>query len=93
MTRNLDRRVECLVRLEDESLIARIQRILDITLADNAQARVLGNDGVYVRMRPARGDKLRPSQLALAAESELASASGTKAQKRALQFRPRKKGR
>ena len=92
MTRNLDRRVECLVRIEEASLSARLQRIIDITLADNAMARVLGTDGVYVRMRPARGDKLRPSQPALAAESELASATGTKAQKRALQFRPRKKG-
>jgi polyphosphate kinase len=93
MTRNLDRRVECLVRIEEESLVARLQRILDITLADNAQARVLGTDGVYVRMRPARGDKLRPSQIALAAEAELASAGGNKAKKRGLTFIPRKKGR
>lgn len=93
MTRNLDRRVECLVRIEEEVLTSRLQRIIDITLADNAQARMLDTDGNYVRLRPARGDKSRPSQLALAAEGEIASATGAKSQKRGLTFTPRKKGK
>jgi len=93
MTRNLDRRVECLVRIEDDVLTARLQRIIDMIMSDNTQARILDVDGGYVRMHPASGDKARPSQIALAAESELASASGLKAKKRGLTFRPRKKGR
>ena len=93
MSRNLDRRVECLVRIEDPELTARLQRIVDITQADNTQARLLESDGSYRRMRPARGEAARPSQIALGAESELASATGVKAAKRALSFRPRRKGK
>ncbi len=50
MTRNLDRRVECLVRIEDPVLQERLSGILEIFLADEAQARVLGPDGVYTRV-------------------------------------------
>jgi polyphosphate kinase len=93
MSRNLDRRVECLVRIEDPELTSRLQRIVDITQADNVQARLLESDGSYRRMRPARGEPARPSQIALGAESALASATGVKAAKRALAFRPRRKGK
>ncbi len=93
MGRNLDRRVECLVRIEDPLLTARLQRIIDITLADNAQTRLLEPNGTYVRMRPIRGEKARPSQVMLIAEAQLASATGVKAAKRGLKFRPRTKGK
>ncbi len=92
MSRNLDRRVECLVRIEGEALTDRLQRIVDTTMADNAQARLLESDGTYVRMRPPRGEKARSSQVALIHEAELASATGAKAQKRGLKFTPRRKG-
>jgi polyphosphate kinase len=91
MGRNLDRRVECLVRIENEALIARLERITEITLADNVQARRLESDGTYTRLRAARGQPPRPSQIDLAAESAQASATGAK-EKRGLKFRPRKKG-
>ena len=54
MTRNLDRRVESLVRIETPELRDRLVRILDVCLADNAQARLLRADGVYVFCRPGR---------------------------------------
>jgi len=54
MTRNLNRRVECLVRIEDEHLQERLQGLIEIALADNTQARVMGPDGVYTRLRPQR---------------------------------------
>lgn len=93
MGRNLDRRVECLVRIEDPQLTARLQRIIDITLADNAQTRLLEPNGTYVRMRPVLGEKARPSQVLLLAESQAASATGIKPQKRGLKFQPRTKGK
>ncbi len=92
MTRNLDRRVECLVRIEDPELTARLQRIVDLTLADNAQARILDSDGSYHRLKPARGDKPCRSQVALLAEAQVASSGGVAATRRSLPFRPRRKG-
>lgn len=66
MTRNLDYRVESLVRIEDPALQQQLQRILDVCLADNTQARVLGADGIYTRLRPPRGRPAVASQEVLA---------------------------
>jgi len=61
MSRNLDRRVECFVRIEDEALCHRLKAILDCCLADNVQARELGQDGTYRRLRPAKDSDRRSS--------------------------------
>jgi polyphosphate kinase len=47
MPRNLDRRVEALVPVEDPPLQDRLQQILEINLADDALAWILGPDGEW----------------------------------------------
>jgi polyphosphate kinase len=70
MTRNLDWRVESLVRIEEPEQTAVLKRILDLSLADNVQARELRSDGIYVRLVPPRGKgKAIASQVVLAAEA------------------------
>jgi polyphosphate kinase len=50
MPRNLDRRVEVLGPVLDDSLRARLTEILDTYLADNVKAREMREDGTYVRV-------------------------------------------
>jgi polyphosphate kinase len=86
MTRNLDRRVEFLVRIDSPRLTEVLAGIIDTCLADTAQARELRPDGTYVR---AQGQERRSSQEELAAaaravvEPAPAAASG-------LPFTPRR---
>lgn len=58
MPRNLDKRVEILFPIEDETLKAEIIRIMDIQLADNVKARELLPDGTYRRAKRGRQPKL-----------------------------------
>ncbi len=52
MTRNLDRRVEAIVPLEDPEISKDLQEILGIMLADNRQAWELQPNGQYVQRHP-----------------------------------------
>lgn len=52
MPRNLDRRVEALVPVEDPELQRRLQEILDVDLADDTLAWLLGPDGAWVHVAP-----------------------------------------
>ena len=52
MQRNLDRRVEVVVRVEDPALSKDLQESLGIMLADNRQAWDMQPDGHYVQRRP-----------------------------------------
>jgi polyphosphate kinase len=47
MPRNLDRRVECVVPVEDPRLRPRLRSLLETCLADNRQAWELSSDGTY----------------------------------------------
>ena len=49
MPRNLDRRVEAIVPVEDTRLQAQLHSLLDVCLADNRQAWELHADGTYVQ--------------------------------------------
>ncbi|MFN9432685.1 MAG: polyphosphate kinase 1, partial [Acidobacteriota bacterium] len=50
MPRNLHRRVETLVPIEDRRLIRQVrEKILGTYLADEAKVRVMQRDGTYVR--------------------------------------------
>lgn len=49
MPRNLDRRVEAMVPIEDVQWHRRLRSLLETCLSDNRQAWVLGADGQYVR--------------------------------------------
>lgn len=63
MARNLERRVELLVPVDDEACKARLIGILDIFFQDNVKARRLLPDGTYVQVeRPERGKKVRAQE-------------------------------
>ena len=52
MPRNLERRVEVIVPVEDKALHPRMRSLLDTCLEDNRQAWELRADGSYVRVEP-----------------------------------------
>lgn len=51
MPRNLDRRVEILFPVDDETLRERVREILDLELEDNVKAHILMPDGSYAKVR------------------------------------------
>ena len=55
MTRNLDRRVEAIVPIEDPEIVKDLQEILAVMLSDNRQAWELQADGSYIQRHPADG--------------------------------------
>ena len=57
MPRNLDRRVEALVPIEEPSLRKQLDDLLEICLKDNRQAWTMQPDGTYVQRQPEKGDK------------------------------------
>ncbi|MBI5959976.1 MAG: polyphosphate kinase 1 [Chloroflexi bacterium] len=63
MPRNLDRRVETIFPIEDESLKTRvINEILNISLMDNIKTRELQSDGSYKRLYPRDSEAPMDSQ-------------------------------
>jgi polyphosphate kinase len=59
MTRNLDRRVEAIVPVEDPDIAKDLHEVLGIMLADNRQAWELQNNGSYIqRQAPAGGETI-----------------------------------
>jgi polyphosphate kinase len=67
MHRNLDRRVETLVRVDDEAIKARLHDFLDLALADRAGSWTLDAEGRWHRVT-ANGNGSRP---ALSMQDEL----------------------
>jgi polyphosphate kinase len=59
MPRNLDRRVEALVPIEDPSLQRELQSLLNICLADNRQAWEMQPDGTYCQRTAKPGESER----------------------------------
>jgi polyphosphate kinase len=55
MPRNFDRRVEAVAPVDEPSLLARLQSLLEVCLADNRQAWDLMSDGSYVQRMPGGG--------------------------------------
>ena len=55
MHRNLDRRVEALVKVKSEETASRLRSVLDLALSDNATASTLGPDGWWTRLSPDNG--------------------------------------
>jgi polyphosphate kinase len=49
MHRNLDRRVEALVRLTDPTHLQRINDLLDLTMSEDTATWALGPDGTWTR--------------------------------------------
>jgi len=66
LTRNFDRRVEALVRVDDPGLAARVLEVAEVCLTDERLAWTLGSDGVWTRCGGADDDPhVRLQQLAL----------------------------
>ena len=59
MPRNLDRRVEVLVPIEDLSLHPKLMSVLETCLEDNRQAWDLNSDGIYTQRQPENGEAER----------------------------------
>jgi polyphosphate kinase len=59
MPRNLDNRLELVVPIENERLRSRLSSVLDTLLADNSGAWELDAEGVWRRLRPAKGQRAR----------------------------------
>jgi polyphosphate kinase len=57
MYRNLSRRVEVAVPVEDRGLRERLWDILDVSLRDRRQAWEMQPDGIYVQCQPDPGDE------------------------------------
>jgi polyphosphate kinase len=74
MPRNLDRRVEAVVPVEDPDLKKDLQEILGVMLSDNRHAWELQPNGRYIQRRPAAGCPELSSQkilMEMAANSSL----------------------
>jgi polyphosphate kinase len=87
MPRNLERRVELLVPVEDGQCRARLIDILGTYFQDNVKARRLMPDGSYARVEPAGRKRVR-AQEALYRRACEASKEATK--DKALDFEPRR---
>jgi polyphosphate kinase len=59
MPRNLDKRVELMFPIQEESLKKRVIEILRAQMADNQKARLLLPDGSYLKPLPNRSEPLR----------------------------------
>jgi len=55
MPRNLDRRVEALVPIEDPALQQRLHEILDVNLSDDRLAWAMGPDTMWTRVEGSTG--------------------------------------
>jgi polyphosphate kinase len=64
MPRNLDRRIELLVAVEDPACRDRLIRILETCMQDNVKGRKLMSDGSYERIKPrSRKDIIRSQKV------------------------------
>jgi polyphosphate kinase len=64
MPRNLDHRIEIVAPVEEGHAQQEISRAFDVWLADNASAWELSSAGRWMKLRPRKGERGRPSQAA-----------------------------
>jgi polyphosphate kinase len=96
MSRNLDWRVEVAVPVEDPALQEELRAVLELQLADDAEAWEELADGSWVRRTPPAGKEPRPSQQALMERVRRRSAAAARPAKAAGEKRraqPRRRGR
>ena len=58
MPRNLERRVEILFPVETPALVEDLKHILQVQLSDNTKARLMTDDGNYIRILPGRNNRI-----------------------------------
>lgn len=73
MTRNLDRRIEVLVPIEQARLRQEIIAVFDSALADNSSSWQLASDGTWVRLGQPKGERPHNHQLNLQRRARLRS--------------------
>ena len=78
MPRNLDRRIELMVPVQDPAGRRRLLDLLHTSLADNLKAWRLKSDGTYGRVRAAQGQPLLRSQTDLCERAALAARQARK---------------
>ena len=76
--RNLEERVEALVRIKDATLRSRLLGLLDLALSDNRLAWDLNPDGRYTLRRPGPGEEVRSYHDQLIASAEQRRRMGEK---------------
>jgi polyphosphate kinase len=69
MHRNLDRRVETLVRIRSDAVKEKLTQILDVALSDNSSAWNLSPDGSWVKLAPDTGEDVVDLQSTLTERS------------------------
>jgi polyphosphate kinase len=62
MPRNLDRRIELMIPIEDEKLKDKLYQILKIQILDNTHRYELQNNGEYLKITPKGGEKIINAQ-------------------------------
>lgn len=62
MSRNTIRRVEVAAPVEDEKLKKRIRDMFDVMMRDNVKARIMQNNGSYIRAERKEGEEMLNSQ-------------------------------
>jgi polyphosphate kinase len=83
MPRNLDHRIELVTPVEDSRAQNDLARAFDVLLADNATAWELSADGRWMKLRPRKGDRGRPTQQVFMRSAR------ARARRRAATVRPR----
>ena len=68
MPRNLDKRVEIIIPIEDKEIKERVRHILDIYIADNEKAYYMQSNGTYKKLNTS-GQKLVNSQMQFCKEA------------------------
>jgi polyphosphate kinase len=86
MTRNLDKRIELMFPVEQEGHRKAVLTALRAMFRDNVKARRLGPDGVYTRVKPAKGDARYRVQQAL--QDDARRAEEIARDRAALTFQP-----
>ncbi|GHV40819.1 polyphosphate kinase [Spirochaetia bacterium] len=75
MPRNLERRVELMFPVQEESIRVELREILESYFRDNCQARLLDSEGNWERLRPRKGEESFRVQARLLARAARSSAS------------------
>ena len=88
MPRNLDKRIESLFPINDESTTATIAALLELQLDDKARGRIMGPGGLYT---PLNSDPKSRSQRKTAKLFKDAVAATTQSGGKLLKYRPAKK--
>ena len=92
MPRNLDRRVEAMVEVDDRQLQERLREILEVNLADDVLASTLGPDGTWSKVPPTRNGVRHPPAASGAGRRAARSAPTGEANRRARRRRRRDAG-